>query len=165
MRALLVATFVVAVGSALGCATTPKFHANAVESPVRGALQLRFELVSRARDRQTLSIGAESVHIESVTRDGRAVAPEEVEVPPPDDPRTQRGETLAIVEPDELVAFFSPAGLSDLVQVGDVWHRRVFPLERGRYRVTFAYQYGGPSDGKPNVFTGRLVDTVKFDVE
>lgn len=165
---------VAAACSALGCATTPAFSANAVESPIRAdraahaadsALQLRFELVNRSHDRQTLSIGEESIHIESVTRDGRPVTPEEYELPPSQNPVALRRDTLSVVEPDGLVAFFTDGGLSELVRVGDAWHRRVFPLVRGRYRVTFSYQYRGSADGKPNLFTGRLVDKVRFDVE
>jgi len=162
----LVGSLVVIACGALGCATTPAFSANAVESPIRdSALELRFELVNRTNDRQTLSIGAESIHIESVTRNGKAVTPQEKDLSPSDNPIPQRGETLPIVEPNGLVAFFMHGGLSDLVLAGDVWHRRVFPLERGRYRVTFSYQYRGTADGKPNLFTGRLVDKVRFDVE
>ena len=161
-----IAALVVFACGALGCATTPAFSANAVESPIAGsALELRFELVNRTNDRQTLSIGAESIHIESVTRNGKPVTPEEKELPPSENPLAQRGETLPIVAPDGLVAFFTRGGLSDLVLAGDVWHRRLFPLEHGRYRVTFSYQYRGTADGKPNLYTGRLVDKVRFDVE
>jgi hypothetical protein len=162
----LVAAVVVTACGALGCATTPAFSANAVEPATPGgAFELRFELVNRTNDRQTLSIGAESIHIESVTRDGKAVAPEQKDVTPPENPIPQRGETLPIVEPDGVVAFFTRGGLSDLVLTGDVWHRRVFPLEHGHYRVTFSYQYRGTADGKPKLFTGRLVDKVRFDIE
>jgi hypothetical protein len=164
--ALAGAAFAAIVCGASACATTPAFSATAVEPPTPGrALELRFELVNRTKDRQTLSIGAESIHIESVTRDGKPVTAEEKELSPSDNPLAQRGETLPIVEPDGLVAFFTHGGLSDLVLAGDVWHRRVFPLEHGRYRVTFSYQYRGTADGKPNLFTGRLVDKVRFDVE
>jgi hypothetical protein len=166
MARVLALVLVVAAG-ALGCATTPAFHANAVVSPIHadGPLQLRFELVNRAHQRQTLSIGVESIHIVSVTRDGHAVTPVESELRPSEDPRALRGDTLPVVDPDVLVAFFTQGGLGDLVLAGDAWHRRVFPLVRGRYRVVFSYQYSGPADGKPNLFTGRLVDKVRFDVE
>ena len=93
------------------------------------------------------------------------MTPEETDAKLLDDPRKLLRETLPIVEPDGLVAFFLQAGLSDLTLVGDTWHRRVFPLTHGKYRVVFAYRYDGPDDGKPTVFRGRLVGRVSFKVE
>lgn len=154
MRSLFV--FMVALA---GCASRPvAFSANTVESPIRdNALQLRFQMVNRDKTPRAISIGAESIHIESVTRDGKPVTPEDTEAKLLDDPRKLLHETLPVVEPDGLVAFFLQAGLSDLSLVGETWHRRVFPLTHGKYRVVFAYRYDGPDDGKPSVFRGRLV--------
>jgi hypothetical protein len=163
-------TFIVVVFAAVaagGCASAPvAFSANAVESrivadrgprPQDSALELRFGVVNRTHAPETVSLGAESVHIESVTRNGKAVAPEDREAKLPDDPRTLLHETLPVVEAEGETAFFVRAGLSDLVLVDGVWHRRVFPLTRGKYRVVFSYHYDGPDDGKPNVFHGRIV--------
>lgn len=160
----------------LGCAPAPvAFSANAVESPIRAdagprssdsALELRFQLVNRQNRPQTIAIWSEAVRIESVTRNGKPVAPEEYEPKQLDDPRTLRKDALPVVEPDGLVAFFEQHGLSDQSLTGETWHRRVFPLARGKYRVVFSYHYDGPDDGKPNVFHGRVVaKPVTFRVE
>jgi len=153
--------------AACGCASAPvAFSANTVESPIAdNALQLRFQVVNRDKTPRAISIGAESIHIESVTRDGKPVTPEDTEAKLLDDPRKLLRETLPIVEPDGLVAFFLQSGLSDLSLVGETWHRRVFPLTHGKYRVVFAYRYDGPDDGKPSVFRGRLVARVTFKVD
>ena len=152
---------------ACGCAGPVAFSANAVDSPVdaQRALQLRFQVVNRTSAPQTLSVGAESVHIESVTRDGKPVAPEEREARLHDDPRALLHDTLPVIEPDGLAAFFVQDGLSDLTLVDGVWHRRAWALTPGKYRVVFSYRYDGPDEGR-KVFRGRVVaSAVSFKVE
>jgi hypothetical protein len=176
VRPIFVSGLLTLAGATAGCASAPvAFSANAVESPIRAdagahasdsALQLRFQLINRQERPQTIAIWSEAVRIESVTRNGKPVAPDEYEPKLLDDPRALRKDALPVVEPDGSVAFFVEHGLSDQSLVGESWRRRVFPLARGKYRVVFSYHYDGPDDGKPNVFHGRIVASpVTFRVE
>ena len=174
---LLLVVVVVGFALASGCATAPIAFSVSTNAGIGtipadpevwshgSALQLHYELANTTAQKMSICLCAAAVHVESVTRDGEKVEPVLLDVNLVEDPRAFFAQQIRELAPEQQLAL-QTEGIAEGRVDHDQWLLYGYKLMRGRYRVVFSYQYGGPDYGKANVFHGRVTASpVYFTVE